>query len=137
MQHYPNIIGAESKPLYFDQNEIFAQFSFLAQEEAAQPPYPSAAPVSTGSRKDVERIAVTRQACESVRKELEQEKQTFDSDRDNWMPSLLFDTGKTTKKRFLEAVEKRLGAKPHHDTAMEEWRKVPSNLKHKGRVQEQ
>jgi len=37
MRHHPDFIGAESTPLYFDQNEIFAQFPFLPSGLAGLP----------------------------------------------------------------------------------------------------
>jgi len=92
----------------------------------------------TGSRKDNARIQATSQACESVRSDLEREKQIFDSDKANWEPSLLFDNGKTNWTAFLAAVQKNLGStKYHYATARGEWEKVSDKLKHKGRVREQ
>lgn len=95
------------------------------------------APSSTGSKKDIERINTTRQVCEEVMKELHQEKQTFQSDKEHWRQNLIFDNGKTNWKTFIGAVEMRLGLKPHQDTAREEWKKVPDDFKHNGRMREQ
>ena len=92
---------------------------------------------STGSRKDHERIQATQQACEEVVRELYREKQVFDDNRAQWRQGLLFDNGKTNWKAFINAVEKCLGLKPHHDTAREAWKKVPDSLKHNGRMREQ
>lgn len=102
-----------------------------------QPVEYQTSPKSTGSRKDIIRIKETRQACEDVREELYQEKQVFDTDRDNWNPKLLFSTSKTTKEAFMTAVQKRLGGKPHRDVADEEWKTVSTDLKHRGRLPEQ
>ncbi|WP_156907874.1 hypothetical protein [Desulfovibrio cuneatus] len=106
---------------------------FSVEQSSIQAP----ASPSTGSRKDHERIQATRQACEEVVKELYREKQVFDDNRAQWRQGLLFDNGKTNWKGFIGAVEKRLGLKPHHDTAREAWTKVPENLKHNGRMREQ
>ena len=95
------------------------------------------APRSTGSRRDIARIKATRQACEEVMKELNQEKQTFDNDNDNWNPKLLFATGKTTKQAFMNAVQERLDEKPHRDTVVAVWNLISCDLKHRGRVPEQ
>ena len=95
------------------------------------------ASLSTGSRKDHERIQATRQACEEVVKELYKEKQVFENNRVKWEQCLLFDNGKTNWKTFIGAVGKRLDLKPHHDTAREAWKKVPERLKHNGRMREQ
>ena len=92
---------------------------------------------STGSRKDTIRIKATRQACEKVMEELNQEKQAFDNDKDNWTPNLLSDTGKTKKGTFMDAVKARLDAQPHRDTAAEFWKEVSADLKHSGRMPEQ
>jgi|GEM_PF-1524415 len=94
-------------------------------------------PAHTGSRKDFSRINATRRICEEVAEELLQEKQSFQTDKDNWRQSLLFDNGKSNWKTFIQAVELRLGQPPHHDTARAEWKKIPESLKHKGRVREQ
>ena len=95
------------------------------------------ASLSTGSRKDHERIQATRQACEEIVKELYREKQVFDDKRAQWRQGLLFDNGKTNWKAFVGAVTMRLDLKPHHDTAREAWKKVPESLKHNGRMREQ
>ena len=95
------------------------------------------ASLSTGSRKDHERIQATRQACEEVVKELYREKQVLENNRVKWEQCLLFDNGKTNWKTFIGAVGKRLDLKPHHDTAREAWKMVPESLKHNGRMREQ
>lgn len=101
--------------------------------------YPSAecvtVPRSTGSRKDTARINKTRQVCEEVRAELSQEKQIFNNNKNNWIPNLLFDTGKTKRDIFMNTVQARLGdIKLHRDTAVEFWNTIPADLKHRGRV---
>ena len=95
------------------------------------------APPSTGSKKDIERINATRQVCEEIIEELFQEKQMFESDRNNWKQSLLFDNGKSNWKTFRHAVETRLGQSLHIEAARAEWKKVPDSLIHRGRVREQ
>lgn len=107
--------------------ESASNTSFVVQSRAA----------STGSRKDNDRIKATRQACEEIIKELFLEKQVFDNNKKHWQPKLLFDIGKTNWTTFFKALKTRLGAKPHHDTAREEWKKVPDVLKHNGRMSEQ
>ena len=78
--------------------------------------------LSTGSRKDEGRIAATRQACEAIRQEISQGK-------------CLFSNGKINRKTFFSLVQERLGKTPiHQETVLVEWRKVPDNLKHNGRV---
>ena len=105
---------------------------------ALQPPSTmKAAPLSTGSRKDTRRIEATKHACAEITEELSQEKRIFDCDKDNWEPKLLFDTGRTTKDIFMEAVKNRLNEKPHRDTAWEAWKMVSADLKHRGRVRDQ
>ena len=82
----------------------------------------STAPVSTGSRKDKDRIAATRQACEAIRQEINQGKH-------------LFGNGKINKKTFFFLVSNALGnTRIHQETALAEWKKVPAHLKHNGRV---
>ncbi len=100
-------------------------------------PQERAAPPSTGSRKDTERINATRQVCEQLLEELLQERQAFESDRNTWKPSLLYSNGKTLWETFFSAVETRLGRKPHHAAARAEWKKVPGKLKHNGRMPDQ
>ena len=95
------------------------------------------APPSTGSRKDIERINATRQACDELVKELLLERQSFENNKDSWVQGLLFDNGKTNWKTFERALAARLGAKPHIVTARAGWKEVPDILKHMGRVREQ
>lgn len=92
---------------------------------------------ATGSKRNTVRITATRQACGRIRSDIEQEKQIFDSDRNSWTPSLLFDNGKSNWSSFHAAVEKELGSKPHNGTTREEWNKIPKHFKHMGRVREQ
>ena len=96
-----------------------------------------AVPRSTGSKKDSERIKMTRRVCEKIVEELHSEKDLFEGDKSNWKQCLIFDNGKTNWKTFLSAVETRLGSKPHHDAAREVWKHVPDNFKHNGRMREQ
>ena len=80
---------------------------------------------------------LTRQVCEGIIKELLQGKELFETNKESWKQRLIFDNGKTNWKSFMGAVETRLGLKPHHDTAREEWGKVPDDFKHNGRMREQ
>lgn len=102
-----------------------------------QPQEPPKAPPSTGSRKDIKRINSTRKVCEELVEELLQERHVFEIDRKNWKHSLIYDNGKTLSKTFFDAVETRLGTKPHGETAREVWGKVPGYLKHNGRMRQQ
>jgi hypothetical protein len=104
---------------------------------ASQPQKQIAASPYTGSKKDIDRIQATRQACEEVVQELHKEKRLLESNRDSWTPNLLYDNGKTNWKTFFSAVEARLGRKPHNATARAVWNTVPGNLKHNGRMREQ
>ena len=104
---------------------------------ASQPQEQLTVQSSTGSKKDKDRIHASRQVCEEVTKQLHQEKQVFENDKTHWKQNLLFDNGKTNWKTFINAVETRLGSKPHYDTTREEWKKVPDSLKHNGRMREQ
>lgn len=103
----------------------------------AQPQAKTTAPPSTGSRKDIERITATLKTCEGLVKELFQERQAFENNKNTWKQGLLFDNGKTNWITFIQAVERHLGSKPHHDTARAEWKKIPAKLKHMGRMREQ
>lgn len=118
--HYPLI--AEVKGITKD----FVKTTLTTTERTLTCPL-SLVQRSTGSNKDVLRIQTTRQACETVRAEIEQGKHGF----------LVSGEYKTNWKTFYEAVKSELGLKPHKDTAREEWEKVASNLKHQGRVPEQ
>ena len=109
----------------------------IATSATTQPPEQSIAPAHIGSKKDIERINATRQVCLEIIEELFQEKQIFESDRNNWKQSLLFDNGKSNWKTFRHAVETRLGQPLHIEAARAEWKKVPDSLIHRGRVREQ
>jgi len=90
-------------------------------EEQGPPPH-------TGSNKDNDRIEATRQACESVRAEIEQGNHGFQ----------VKNAYKTNQAHFLRAVQHILGnVKPRRDTVREEWKKVSNSVKHIGRVPEQ
>lgn len=115
--------------------------SVVVKELRGEPTSPSPAgqegvPLSSdhpGSRKDKPRIDATRQACEEVRKEIEQGKHLFevpDKDKTN-----LKHKHKTNHMTFLEAVRNKLApTKPHLETVEVEWKKVPAHIKHNGRV---
>lgn len=118
---------------WLEENKIPSK-SFGVLQSAIAINAPSA---STGSRKDTARITATRKACEEVAEELHQEKNAFESNKDNWKPRLLDDTGRTTKKIFMETAQNHLSEILHRDTAVEAWRNVPTELKHRGRVREQ
>jgi hypothetical protein len=124
MRHRPDLVGAESDPLYFDGNEVFQKFPFLKP-----PPLPlmPVAPPHTGSKKDVARIQATRQACEKVRAGIGQGQHGFQV-RGEY---------KTNSSYFRQSVQVILDVKPHNDTVREEWGKVPGGIKHSGRVPEQ
>ena len=115
----------------------------LAEEAASttmstvQPQEQVAAPPSTGSRKDIERIKVTRQVCEELAIELLQERQVFEDNRNTWKPNLLRSNGKTNWNIFTTEAMTRLGDKPHRAAARAIWEKIPGNLKHNGRMPEQ
>ena len=88
----------------------------------------STTPNSTGSVEDSIRQKQTRQACETVRTEIEQGKHGFQV-RDKY---------KTNRDHFGRAVQAILGdVKFHRDTVREEWKKVPKDRKHIGRMPEQ
>lgn len=129
-RHNPCLCGFCSQDI---SRGIRVRHPFSVDQAYVQSP----ASPSTGSRKDHERIQATQQACEEVVRELYREKQVFDDNRAQWRQGLLFDNGKTNWKAFINAVEKCLGLKPHHDTAREAWKKVPDSLKHNGRMREQ
>jgi len=97
--------------------------------------------VSTGSRKDTARIKATRKACEHIKAILEQEAVLFSNDIDHWEPSLLFTVAKNAKtnwRKYIAAVQETLAPmKYHFSAARDEWKKVPDNLKHGGRVPDQ
>ena len=115
----------------------------LAEEAAStiiptsQPQEQVTAPPSTGSKKDIARINATRQVCKEVAEDLLIEKQAFENDKNTWKPNMIHPNGKTNWEFFERTVAKRLGTKPHHLTARAEWKKVPDNLKHNGRMPEQ
>jgi len=117
------------KILLFQRSEVDA---WLQLPPAGQEGAPLSS-VHPGSRKDKARIGATRQACEEVRKEIEQGEHLFevpDKDKTN-----LKHNYKTNYKTFLEAVSNKLTPMaPHKTTAREEWKKVPARLKHIGRV---
>ena len=126
------------------QQETYVKIEVIAEpiEQIAeiQPPEPQSqgtVQLSTGSKKDCDRIKATRSACEEIAKELYEERQSFESDNAHWKQNLIFDNGKTNWKKFINTVEARLGSKPHYDTAREAWKNVPDKLKHNGRVREQ
>lgn len=129
--------------LFISIEDLFVDEENLATLENRHPdifvqkPVTSSEPKSTGSRRNIARINETRQACEKVRDELCQEKTTFDNNKDNWNPNLLIDRGKTTKKLFMDAVKERLGKEPHRDTAVDVWKTISADLKHKGRPLDQ
>lgn len=118
---------------WLEENKIPSKFFGVLQPAVVI----NARSASTGSRKDIARITATRKACEEVTEELHQEKSAFESNKNNWKPGLLDDTGRTTKKIFMETAQNRLSEKLHRDTAVEAWRNVPTELKHRGRVREQ
>jgi hypothetical protein len=114
----------------------------LAEESArmastTKPKEQDIPPPSTGSRKDTKRINATRQACIEVVKELLIERQAFENDKNTWQPNILGLNGKTNWKIFERMVAKRLGTKPHIETARAEWKHVPGTFKHDGRMPEQ
>jgi hypothetical protein len=81
-----------------------------------------------GSTRDNARIMATRQACDIVRAEIDQEKHGFQ----------VSGKYKTNHASFAAAVQSSLGSvKAHRDTVREEWEKVSVTLKHSGRVPEQ
>lgn len=129
MRHYPDLVGVESEPLYFDGGKVSQKFPFLNSPPLIEstPPTP-VAPPPTGSNKDLARIQATRQACETVRAGIEHGQHGFQVKGEY----------KTNQRHFQQAVQVILGdVKPHRDTAREEWKKVREDLKHSGRVPEQ
>ena len=127
---------------YYEQRYPIVFHAPVDRHEIFPPPQQPVAPpaASAGSREDKARIEATREACEYVRKKIDQEKQVFDDDRGNWKPSLLFvidGNAKTNWSAFRTAVEAKPGSKCHYDTTRDEWGKVPKDLKHAGRVPEQ
>ena len=122
----------EVKGITFDLVE-----SIIKSSKHETPQTQTKAPSSTGSRKDIDRIKATRQVCEELAIELLEEKQTFESDKNTWKPSLLRSNGKTNWEIFTTEAMTRLGDKPHRVAAREVWEKIPVNLKHNGRMPEQ
>lgn len=122
--------------------------SLKEEEEAAQneaeavtfnpeSPDEPAAPPSTGSRKDIERIKATHQICEVLMEELSQERKTFEESKHTWTPYMLYSNGKTNWDTFFKAAMTRLDRQPHRAAAREIWKKIPGNLKHNGRMPDQ